>query len=335
MGLAIHNFNDTRKGLVPAVIYSERPTWHTLLYPYMEQPGLYAVMERTNVLTFDGGTLAKWTDYAWFGTVLTEDERNSFASVSMYRCPSSLGSNKIKFQAGQSSSTNTSMYGPLTDYVCLQCRSANNAATYSWGGWWFCFNVEGNTNYGNASGTGRFENFQGAPLRIASIRPSRSSGDGINSGTLDYGNGHKITKWAPRDKISWWADGTSNQLVLAEKHIPAWAVNSTSTAGLAWNGSYLWCGNNPSHANIARFVFYNNGTLDKNLNIFARGPGDPGTSTVDNQLFGDGKYSLGSSHTNIVNFLVGDGSVHSVPTNTNPEIIELLTRVDRAGGQLP
>jgi prepilin-type N-terminal cleavage/methylation domain-containing protein len=330
LGLAIHNFNDTNRALPPVCIYAERVTFHALVYPFIEQQNLYSIMERDGLLRFEspGGNGVR-VMYSWFSG-LTAGERDGFASVATYRCPSSLGSNKIKFEAGAGDDTIVSTWqkmGPLSDYVVLQAKSNDEPAG------WRNYNLEGGSGWGG--GGGYFIYFYAAPLRVAAVNPSYST----TGGSYGYGpDTTKLTSWKPRDTIAWWADGASNQLVLAEKHIPQWAQKSMSSNGLSWNGSYLYTSERHTHINVARFVFYRNGD---NANLFARGPNEPATNNESANMDSIGlaldsdRYSLGSSHPSGVNFVVGDGSVHSIPISTSVKVITQLTRVDQTGGTLP
>jgi hypothetical protein len=142
------------------------------------------------------------------------------------------------------------------------------------------------------------------------------------------------------------SDGTSNQLLLGEKHIPYWALGSTNPEDkyTTWD-----CGSfGTNHADYGgtavcvRTMTGANGTGNAIVS-FARGPMDPNTdlpkieslinSTGINRR---GRYmlgygadrGLGSYHSGIVNFLLGDGSARSLPITMNQQVLTNLTQVN-------
>jgi prepilin-type N-terminal cleavage/methylation domain-containing protein len=146
-----------------------------------------------------------------------------------------------------------------------------------------------------------------------------------------------------RNNLESWTDGASNQLCLAEKHIPNWAKQTQYDMESVWSWDGSWFAvdvydgkNDPSHfCNIQT----NARIVANSPHLFAGSPGDSGTSAVvcmdDTQGGTDGitgdwaAYNLGSSHWVTVNILVGDGSVHSVSKQkASPEVMTRLTIVD-------
>ncbi|MDR1484319.1 MAG: DUF1559 domain-containing protein [Planctomycetaceae bacterium] len=332
IGLAIHNFHDTQNGLPPAIVYSRYAVFQMLIYPYIEQQPLYDLCESTGVLRL--GSTHVMPDITWFKG-LTDDQRSGLASVPIYRCPSSLGSKKMKYDP---TGTNN-MMGPLTDYALLVTKS-NDCPIF-----WYCYNHDWTAQHPDGYGHGRTQFYTTAPLRCARITPHNSA---------EYPT---ITQWKPRDKMSYWQDGATNTLVIAEKHIPTWSVNSMSSTGLGWCGSYfLPAANNAASKTIldfmngARVVWYStpsgqqvNGAVVVNTKLFGRSPSDPATDTEakcnSNQYATDGMgnvYQLGSSHLGIVNTIVGDGAVRSIPITCSSQVMMQLSNVcDGATVSLP
>jgi hypothetical protein len=166
------------------------------------------------------------------------------------------------------------------------------------------------------------------------------------TGDVTGSNTHRIMSWTSRDSFSWLSDGTSNQLLLGEKHIPSWALGSTDASDkyTTWDGGSF----NTNAADYGmtsmcvRTMTEANNTGDQ-ITSFARGPNDPYTQ-LDNVeqliatvglnwrariMVGYGAdRGLGSSHSGIVNFLLGDGSVRSLPVTTNQQILTNLTQVN-------
>ncbi|MDR1054191.1 MAG: DUF1559 domain-containing protein, partial [Planctomycetaceae bacterium] len=219
IGLAIHSFNDAQGGLPPAIVYSRYAVFQMLIYPYIEQQPLYDLCETTGVLKL--GTTHVIPNITWFKG-LSDEQRNAFASVSIYRCPSSLGSKKMKYDPSGSSN----LMGPLTDYALLVTKT-NDCPIF-----WYCYNHDWTATHPDGGGNGHTQYYTTAPLRCAFVLPHNAS---------EYPT---ITQWKPRDKIVHWQDGTTNTLVMAEKHIPAWSVASMTDVGLGWCGSYFLPANN-------------------------------------------------------------------------------------------
>jgi prepilin-type N-terminal cleavage/methylation domain-containing protein len=323
IGLAIHNFHGTQNGLPPAIIYSHYAVFQMLIYPYIEQQPLYDLCEETGVLKL--GTAHIMPDITWFKG-LNDGQRNALASVPIYRCPSSLGSKKMKYDPNGSSN----LMGPLTDYALLITKS-NDCPIF-----WFCYSHNWTAQHPDGAGNGKAAFYTTAPLRCAIVSPNNT----------EYVT--NMTQWEPRDTIAYWQDGTTNTLVMSEKHIPVWSVASMTDVGLGWCGGYfLPAKNNAASKNVldfmngARIVWYStpsgqnrNGAVIVNTKLFGRSPNDPATDTegecVSNQYTTDGMgnvYQLGSSHVGIVNAIVGDGGIRSIPITCSSQVMMRLSNV--------
>jgi hypothetical protein len=111
-------------------------------------------------------------------------------------------------------------------------------------------------------------------------------------------------------------DGTSNTICFGEKFIPAHALNSERIIQHEeWDGSILYAANgNNEIFNVARLIH----AEPAKSPIIARSPTDR-PSTITATAWDTiaphgvwGMYGFGSSHPSVVNFLVCDGSVHSI-----------------------
>ncbi|MDB5342775.1 MAG: hypothetical protein JWP89_1152 [Schlesneria sp.] len=78
VGLAIHNFHDTRSGFPPISLGPDRLTWYALILPYLEQAPLYNQLNLNDVTTY-----------------ATPNTPNNIAcnsdgmsAIQVYRCPS-------------------------------------------------------------------------------------------------------------------------------------------------------------------------------------------------------------------------------------------------------
>jgi hypothetical protein len=303
IGIGIHNFHSTRDALPPICIFADRPTIHMFLWSFMEQQALHEKAMEDGLYRFAAShddTNVKKSNNAWFIGLSSDELRKGFGSLTSYRCPSSNGSQAIKLAGDKA--------GPLTDYAALVAKRSGTSS------WWHKYNrydtVSGNTDEQN------FRNFTG-PFRLAIVDIITETGADPYDTTC-----RSIRNWELRDSITWWNDGTSNQFIFAEKHIPTWALTSTTNQADSWNGGYQFTYDGNAASNIARVV-------STDADLFARSPASSNTANETNEpQTREGRETLGSSHSGIVNFLLGDGSVRAIAITSRPTIIWQLTCVD-------
>ncbi|MDR2705685.1 MAG: DUF1559 domain-containing protein [Planctomycetaceae bacterium] len=317
IGIGVHNFHDTNGALPPICLYAWRPPVHFYLFPFIEQTTLHELCVGKGLYYKYGDTVTSYCDMVFFDD-LSPSEKQGFAGVSIYRCPSSHGKPHFK--------TTGLAHGIVGDYVTLVLRQRPDNGLIS-ASYWQAYNRDSQSSVVNTSDYRHFKNaalFFG-PLRIPILSyHSGVTNPGIN---IDINNAGGITDWVFRDTFSWWSDGTSNQLVFGEKFIPSWAYDMETDAATQWDGSWHYTDDNHAAYNIARCVH-------PDARLFGRGPNDSNrtNSTIGphgNPLGTDqGRESLGSSHAGIVNFLVGDGSVRSISIITRPELMVSLTQVN-------
>jgi type II secretory pathway pseudopilin PulG len=163
IGLAVHNFHDTRQGIPPACIGSgppwdagvdgeswRRPNIWSLLFPFMEQEALYNRF--ANDSGFNGtGFNARWTDQWWRG--LSDDDKRQFSSVPGVTCPTRgkriANSGSTILHGADSSQEMVS--GPVTDYAMVFSFIQNSGTSDVY--WWW---VGSGELIQNASQRGRF-----------------------------------------------------------------------------------------------------------------------------------------------------------------------------------
>jgi len=249
-------------------------------------------------------------DGSWWSG-LGQEMQNVFGSVSVYRCPSGLGPFKIK-----DDKSGVRFRGPTTDY-CVPVPMQNNGLPVA-------NNFGGYMSYGSTTPTTSEDRYVG-PFRRANLtlHPDHtlSSTDGAYQGNAN--DARSMQNWGLRDTMAYWQDGTSNQIIFMEKHIPTWTYSSYVVQSNQWNGSWLHLEGAGGGYNIARSV-------STHVDLFARGPNDPrctdgGTPYVAN--VNGSIYQIGSGHSGVVNFLVGDGSVKPLSIQTDPLLIWRLSNV--------
>jgi hypothetical protein len=307
IGLAIHNFHDTRNGLPPITNGSDsddnnRYSLFALIYPYIEQAALYDLFlslpaSGGSVRTgMDGVVFKNATDgtLTWWG-LFTPEQQKSLGSVNMYRCPTRRGSGEGLYTG---TTSGQDVPGPLGDYA-VPCLSD----TY----WFYHFNVKNVNDHITR---------QVGPLRVAATT-NKTYSNGVTA--------PDFTSWLPHDTMAWWQDGSSNQFVIGEKHIPIGRLgqsrlgsssvlaNKAYTADCTYITTGRWaCGAARNIKTISqRLANPRDFTEDNNQCVNTGSDPDVGRR---------GDYGFGSWHSGVCPFLLGDGSVQGI-SNTTAELI--------------
>ena len=313
MGLAIHNFHDTLNGLPYATIYAHTPSFFCFLYPFAEQNALYDY--------FSGrGFITNYGELWWIGETneMTAEQRKSFGSVSYMSCPSrrtapNYYDSTARYQPGDVVCPYWHAQGPRTDYAWVALTQPEpdgsvhpwytfNNEDFSWPGFGVDPAREARAHWGNHRG----------PFRLA-----QATGFTDSTRTL-------LSGFAPRDTISRLADGTSNQLMVGEKHIPPNRLEQCND-GLFGNGtnagdcSYIISGTAWNSLSSARTFRYGGG-----LGYFRMASGKDFMSDDVGPAY---HYGFGSSHPGTANFVMGDGAVRGISVTTPPELLTALSDV--------
>jgi prepilin-type N-terminal cleavage/methylation domain-containing protein len=292
IGLAIHNFHDARQAVPPGCLYRDRPSFFVLVLPYLEANSLYEKM------TVEGN-LFNANPETWF-LGLSSAEQNE-CGIAAYRCPSSNGGQKIVVGTKSGSQQ---LSGPLSDYIIPSCTIDDIASDY-WTTLW---------RYNNAGGSQK----SAAERLKRDFFPFRIC-RGQNS------------SWEPREGFEYWADGTSNVITFAEKHIPSWALTDgngdVDATSRTWNGSWLCTTDNggPSGRAVTNVTRY----VTRSANLIAPTPAaGPEPNKMCDGYAAEQLYQLGSSHPSVLNVGIGDGSVRSIGKNVLPELVRSLVEVN-------
>jgi hypothetical protein len=158
--------------------------------------------------------------------------------------------------------------------------------------------------------------------------------------TIVSGN---VTSWEPRDTMSRWTDGTTNTIIMGERHVPATRMeeceDGTAANGGRWKRdcSYLAAyvssnGSSGERNDVYGFVVAVN--TDSAVGIVI--PTDPNYGSSVNDEVPWRSYGFGSVHPSTFHVLMGDGSVQGIAKSVNMNIIRCLTAVnDGAAVSLP
>ena len=305
IGLAVHNFHDARKGLPPSTVgNTSLATWQsadpfesepgkmapraslfTLILPYLEQQSLY---------DFIAG---KTSNFQWglsnqvFWNTLSDAEQNSVLSLSTYLCPTRRGS--AQAYLGKTGPEDTAWeyhasFGTQGDYAFVVGRR-----DACWSGWRDDSAVIVDLTLGTAPATFVYgPSGSHGPFRAA-IWASRN----------DPGS------WKPRDTFSRMKDGTSNQIIVGEKHIHVDHIDKCPAGASSMNDQRGDCSILGTYGSVATASL-----RSFNAHI-ARGQND---GLVGWRLESGPQW--GGIHPGVCVFLLGDGSVqqisNTVPTGT-------------------
>ncbi len=299
IGLAVHNFHDARGGLPPQILAPYRMTLFPLLYPYVERQNLYDLICSTDDYygnqTFSKGLTAncwwgKTATLELFGkTILTDEERRAFGSVSTYVCPSRRSSPAYLDDPTEASKKNPSQYyaGPQSDYAMVQAGGTDD---------WHLSSMKDRANVRG-------------PFRIAKSNFQR---DGVRGPSV-------MTTYSPRDTFARLQDGTSNQILIGEKHFvyDADVSDVYPTLGLCdtlgGDCTYL-CAGEDGYGVVSTIR-----TFDSWWGETIALPGEKEWNSA---------HKFGSAHAGVVNFLMGDGAVRAISSTTPHDVLYALSVVD-------
>ena len=298
IGLAVHNFHDTHNGLpISAMDAISRPSFWVFIMPFVEQSANFEIA---------GPTVSTDTQRhsEWWSNSLTEDQRKGLASMNYMKCPTRRAGSQICEGTSVGGAWGTSVTfgkGPRGDYAIVYSGDTmSNESDLNW-----------------------FAKLRKADT--ATHAPFRGS--------------HVLsdTTWKPSTDMSAWSDGTSNQLIVGEKHIPQAFLGANTPEATDIDGTFLAMGNIGTYNTEYQYhapVGAGSGRFNVARSIItqaprlARGPND-GWGVLDNGEEGwvfnlnkaTPEYGFGSSHPGICNFLLGDGAVKAVSVTVGSKIL--------------
>ena len=318
-GIAVHNFHDTHKGLPPCGMGLEGVSWYPYIFPFIEQENLYYLItnasyaDRSSWHVVCEGVSGSSRQNNWFdgvpatgtnpGSPLTEQEQNGFGAIPIVKCPTRRAG--VQLVRDKGTGTSPTSAGPTGDYAVAFGYHEDSAAGYDW------------YRLVPPERQSKPELFLG-PLRAPLFQTYQSSG------VPDYNS------WMPRDTFAYWSDGTSNQIVFGEKHVPLGRLGICAAQVSTYDCSIIFAqtGGRDMAAARRQVQVLNNGNLVGSVPLQLNpnyDPNPPGTGRPD------GGYAFGSAHPGICQFLFGDGSVATIPVTTPLTTLRMLTCVNDGG----
>jgi prepilin-type N-terminal cleavage/methylation domain-containing protein len=337
LGLAIHNFHDAKQELPPLVIKGNNWAWPVFLYPYAEQTTAYDTLMNMDQDGPSGTSGKKGADFFFKNNDAVSELQAgvklwSYIPDSVkegiggpgFTCPSRRSKVQIAENGNSNPDGDVSWPGPISDYAAPVFRNrtiftdpyaAGNAN-------WECILVDKGSEFRQA-------------LRVANV-PGVTS-DGSTSGFT----GTTYNGWTSRDSFAWISDGTSNCIVLGEKHTPTSrlkqcqasnvspiVVNNSDARTMQADCSYLGALRRGRQYGMIRGVSFSSETTLLTTNPSLHGEDNP----IDNrQHFTEYTYAFGSFHPGSILFVLGDGSVRGLSDTTNTTLfINLIDVSDGA-----
>jgi hypothetical protein len=349
-GLGVHNFHNTHNGLPPYMIAPFRANFWMTLMPYMEQASFYDHF--TNFVDTDNGQNKRGFD-AEFGHVdwgqrgfwasLDSDQRNAYGSIPFLKCPSRRAGVKITNldwgdAAGPQTDYSMLLYvRDLPDYILPGHTTSNtfNRLAVDWPGWWawaHAFWNRDTTGTGEWTADGNAKRLNNSPFRLARLAETLKREETWNG--IEYDSG-SFESWSPSNSLASWRDGTSNQLIFGEKYVHSshqgqckWSTNWDNPQLFSDQGLHSDCSGftqGDRHA-AAGALFLTQHTFGVLVNNH-----DHPIFTGTESGMGNGDWSFGSHHPGVCTFLLGDGSVRTVPVNTSDMILMMLSDTSDGG----
>jgi hypothetical protein len=298
IGLAVHNFHDTYKGLPPLALGDARASMFVLILPFGEMANVYNLPSGGNAAgntslanPIDGSSpddpLSTWL-------ALSGVERDAASSIRWMSCPSRRDGIQQKALSGK-----TDLYaGPLGDYAVVFIDQMEHGNTFP------------PPDTSPKSGWQLHQD----PCDAAQVDRQKGA---IRLAYLDCGEDNlnkRYQDWKPRDTFARITDGTSNTFIVGEKHVRSDELGRYSSSQDDQDGVYWFTSNvGGRNYNVARNIGFPlaDGAKDKR---FKRGQNPPRGPHAD--------FGFGSWHNGVVQFLRADGSVHAISVSTNVDVLQ-------------
>lgn len=276
IGLAVHNFHDVRNGMVPYMVDDGFLSFWGLLFPFLDQAPLY------NNININQGVNTGNNQ-----VLLVNAGTSTNASLPAYHCPTRRAADVSL--GGQQAN----MIGPTGDYAVVifyaDDGNGNQTGNNAYNNWWAIHQIDRDQNVFSAIRTAT------TVVQATGQRQFKGSGNSANG-------------WAPRDTFAFMTDGTSNTIIVGEKHITAKEIGKCCIGGDYQDGNIYW--------QVGSWGEY---TVGRQVRVVT--PLVPNKSFTSNS---DSQTAFGSWHDGMAQFLMGDGSVRAISNNVDVNLFRWL-----------
>ncbi|QDU61616.1 putative major pilin subunit [Planctomycetes bacterium Pan216] len=296
LGIAIHQFHDARGGFPPATLGDGKLTFWAVILPYIDQQSMYDRLE-----IHAPGAAANPIFAGTVGSdVVAAAQRNQEilsrgkGTLGLYVCPT-------RRRAGSVNSKNVS----VGDYAIVDWTDSTDGRT-TWHFHWEPEEHSGVLQVARAAvdldGNGRDDNLEAPSMSRPMLRTT--------------------VGWQPRTNAAYVTDGLSKTAVLAEKYVSQDIMGTARDC--CHSGGDLDANDLPGRDG---YIYWNR----------ANGPGAYGShwisgptynrplaTTTRDPRIGILGPALGSWHSGVVNFLMGDGSIRPLSVTVSTSIVSNL-----------
>ena len=247
---------------------------------------------------------------------MNDARRSGLGSIPIWKCPSRRSGIAIADDGRTDNGNGAAMSGPRGDYAFVYSTPTMTEGTGTYTNDTHCTGSDldcwSRCTAAPAANQARVAAANFGPLRLALYT-------NFNAAQTDP----TFRLWKVRDKISWWASGTSNQIVIGEKHIPKGKLeqcdNSSANSQYTFDCSILCTHNNSGnagqHGRAIQQGIHSDGTPHHRQAERLLRPDDHSTGV------GSRDSGFGSYHPGVCHFLIGDGSVQSFGLTTAYDIL--------------
>jgi prepilin-type N-terminal cleavage/methylation domain-containing protein len=260
IGLAVHNFEDTNKSL-PHSRMDDRYTWAVEILPFIEQKTLYDQWDLTKRYYLQNATARMTTVPAYF-------------------CPS-----RRSHKLGQNGSVSTTTGTPAND-VDVQDNTTNPMVPGALSDYAACVGSTGRDYWWDGVGSSGGDN---------TLLKCRGAFRMMNNWVVGAPSGATV----PGKRLAEFTDGTSNSILVGEKHVQVGKFGKVASDGSTYNG-------------------------DKGYAFRGAGTSFPLARTPYQTLTAN----FGSYHPNVCQFVMGDGSIKAVKISISTTVLGYIADID-------
>ncbi len=327
LGTGVHNFHDAQRGLPPAHLGYGKPSLFVLLYPYIEQTPQYDRIASLSPRSTMDGNLIDW--YRNLTQTINGVTRTDRTGLPMMICPSRQR-DAYALGIDQGGAQGRGPSGPRGDYAVVM--TAKEGTTEILGYAPARYETDNKTSNWSSHRYG-YQNVDG-PFRIGMITYTDAYTAVAKSDNNKYikDANAQIAVWTPRDEMAWWSDGSTNQIIFGEKHIPVDVLGVCYTDGTYAGQPTRYahkadCSNEFLFGHIAGIWL--KGVRDGRNTEFSNGlPLATGPNDFIDSTTGLESLPFGSYHPGVCIFALGDGSVRPFPVTTEPRVLLYLSCVN-------